>query len=238
VIYGDGKPVNNDQIGKEKTMSNAARKARKAAAAKKAKAVESETKTEGQVLAEEANKEKDSLQGLKIARKDAVKLLEAMGFKTAHKASNDLLRIRLGKLKTYLESYEGTLTGDMDEVKDKVLKAGTDGVVVTGEEPKGAADKTENPNKKDKSAGKTIQAQIPNRMAKEKKDRKPREGGPSNKEQVWKLYQKVGNKDKASEKAETWFKEIKEAVKLTTIRGWIGDWNRGKNLPGCAKKTS
>lgn len=144
--------VNNDQTGKEKTMSSKKTKrieaGRKAAEGKKAPTAESKAESK----AEKAQEKEDK--ALKIARKDAVKLLEALGFKTAHKASNDLLRIRLGKLQTYLDNYEGTLTGDLDETKDKVLKAGTDGVVITGEEPKGA-DKAE---KKDKPAGKGVKA--------------------------------------------------------------------------------
>jgi len=143
-------PVNNNQIGKENIMSNAARKARKAAAAKKAKAAESETKSDGQVLADEANK------AVKIARKDAVQLLTAVGFLATHKASNELLQLRMNKLKSYVESFEakeGKLNGEQQELADKIITAGKDGVTVVGEDPKGAKDTAE--GKKDKLAGKS-----------------------------------------------------------------------------------
>lgn len=105
---------------------------RKAAEQKKT----TESKSEGQVLAEEANKEKDG-KLLKVARKDAAALLGAIGFKETRKYDNALLTKRLGKLKTYMESYEGTLDGDSQELVDKIIEAGPDGITVTGEEPKG-----------------------------------------------------------------------------------------------------
>lgn len=83
---------------------------------------------------------------VRISRKDAVSLLGAMGFHAAHKASNSVLTLRLRKLEKYLETFEGTLTGDQDEIKDKVLKVGKDGFDVVGEEPKGAKAKDDQPN--------------------------------------------------------------------------------------------
>lgn len=65
---------------------------------------------------------------------------------------------------------------------------------------------------------------------KTKKETKKKEPGtPSNKQVIYGKY-KV-SPEKATEQAEKWFKEIKGAVKLTTIKGWIGMWNHGKGLP-------
>jgi hypothetical protein len=59
-------------------------------------------------------------------------------------------------------------------------------------------------------------------------------GEPSNKEVVYRAWH--ANKDRSSEQAPTYFKLVKEAVKLTTIRGWISAWLKGQNLPACATK--
>lgn len=182
-----------------------------------------ETKPNGEAV------EKDE-KVLKIGRDVAAKLLRTMGFKETQKYSNEILTRRLNKMKEYVANYDGTLDGDTQELVDKVIAA-KDNIKVTGDEPKGSkkdtSDKKADGGKK--ASGKGGEKKTP-------KARQPRASGPSNKEQVWKLYEKVSNKDKAGEKAEDWYKEINKGVKLNTIRGWISAWNRGQNLPGCAKK--
>jgi outer membrane biosynthesis protein TonB len=56
--------------------------------------------------------------------------------------------------------------------------------------------------------------------------------GPSNKEKVYKLW-KNGKGMKDPEKIVT---KIGDAVKVTTVSGWLKAWANGKNLPACAKK--
>ncbi len=141
--------VNNDQTGKEKIMSSKKTKrieaGRKAAEEKKdGKAPVAETK------AEKAQEKEDKV--LKISRKDAANVLNIVGFKETRKYDNALLSKRLGKLKIYMESYEGTLTGDQQEIVDKIIKAGPDGFTVTGEEPKDAKSTAAEGGKKDKPA--------------------------------------------------------------------------------------
>lgn len=77
---------------------------------------------------------------LKINRKDAVNLLRTLGFKETSKYDNALLATRLGKLPKYMESWEGTLDGESQELVDKILAAIKSGIemAVTGEEPKDA----------------------------------------------------------------------------------------------------
>ena len=83
----------------------------------------------------ESETKKDDGKLLKIDRKDAVSLVGALGFHAAHKASNQVLALRLKKLSQYLETFEGTFTGDQAELKDKVLKAGWEGFEIVGAQP-------------------------------------------------------------------------------------------------------
>ena len=83
----------------------------------------------------ESETKKDDGKLLKIDRKDAVSLVGALGFHAAHKASNQVLALRLKKLSQYLEDFEGTFTGDQAELKDKVLKAGWEGFEIVGAQP-------------------------------------------------------------------------------------------------------
>ena len=55
--------------------------------------------------------------------------------------------------------------------------------------------------------------------------------GPSNKERVYRLWEKKPTVD-----PQKCFEEVEEAVKLTTIRSWINQWKKGKALPACANK--
>ena len=61
-----------------------------------------------------------------------------------------------------------------------------------------------------------------------KESKAPKE--PSNKEVVFKLW-----KQKNSVDPEVCFTEVKEAVKLQTIKSWIKDCVKGTNFPACAK---
>lgn len=72
-------------------------------------------------------------------------------------------------------------------------------------------------------------------VAKEKtaKKREPREAGtPSNKEVVYKAWTKSRKKASADELTEL----VSGAVQLSTVRNWLSAWNRGQNLPACAKE--
>lgn len=58
---------------------------------------------------------------------------------------------------------------------------------------------------------------------------------PSNKERVYRQWEK--SSEKSPQEAEALMAKAKVTeVKLTTVRGWISSWNNGANLPGCAKR--
>lgn len=156
---------------------------------------------------------------LEVKRDDAIAVLRAIGFKTPHKADNAKLTSRLNRMKELMDGYDGTLNGATQELVDKFIKAeGT--IKVTGAEPKGSSKSTTSGEKKAKKEAKS--------------PRKPRTAGePSTKEKVWKLYSKV-KPENAKKQAEKWFSDLGESVKLSTIRSWIGQWAKGKNLPKCA----
>lgn len=162
---------------------------------------------------------------LKVNRAEAAKLLRDMGFKDTHKYSNELLQRRLNKMDQYVANYDGTLDDLTKEMVDKVIAA-KNNLKVTGDEPKGI--KKDAPEGGKKADGKPV---------KERKPRQPRAEGPSNKEKVWRLYEKLANKEKAAEKASDFHEKIGKGVELNTVRAWISAWNHGKNLPGCAKKS-
>jgi hypothetical protein len=76
-----------------------------------------------------------------VTRKLAIELLTDLGFKDIRKADNATMQRRLGKMKMYLDSYEGTLNGDMQTLATKCIKAGKDNITVEGKEPKAKKDK-------------------------------------------------------------------------------------------------
>ena len=94
-----------------------------------------------------------------VTRKEAIELLTDLGFKDIGKADNVTMERRLGKMKLYLESFEGTMNGDMKALADNCIKAGKDSIKVTGEEPKAKA-KGEKPMEDDDSREKTFDVDL------------------------------------------------------------------------------
>lgn len=148
------KAANETHFGKESNMSNKSRKA-KIAAGRKAAEEKKDTKAPVAETKAEKAQEKDD-KTLKISRKDAVSMLRAIGFKTPEHCDNETTARRLGKLQRYMESYEGTLDGDTQELVDKIIKAGSDGisVMVMGDEPKKAHKEGDRNDKATKPADK------------------------------------------------------------------------------------
>ena len=97
------------------------------------------------------SKKTETVEATKITvpRNKAVELLTDLGFKDICKADNATMTRRLGKMKMYLESFDGTLNGDMKKLADSVVAAGKDGVIIEGEEPK-----AKGAGKEKKAAGK------------------------------------------------------------------------------------
>jgi hypothetical protein len=94
---------------------------------------------------------------LKVNRNDAVNILTTIGFKETRKYTNALLAIRLNKLKSFMEAWDGTLDGKTQEHVNKIIEAGPNGFVIVGEESKQAkkSGKDEKkPAKKNKTDGK------------------------------------------------------------------------------------
>jgi len=72
-------------------------------------------------------------------------------------------------------------------------------------------------------------------MSKKKKSKKGKKvKGISNKQKIYEAFLKVKPVN-AHKHAEKWWKMVGERVQLTTIKGWIGMWERGKGLPASAK---
>jgi len=69
-----------------------------------------------------------------------------------------------------------------------------------------------------------------------KKEKKAKREGPSNKEQVYKMYLKIEDrKEQSPKKLAVEFNKVVTGVQLNTIAIWVSMWNKGKGLPACAK---
>ncbi len=72
----------------------------------------------------------------------------------------------------------------------------------------------------------------PEKTKKVKKVKEKKDAGPSNKGIAYKAWMR--SKDKSTKIAET-VQELVPEVKVSTVKSWIGAWNRGQNLPAIAK---
>lgn len=105
---------------------------------------------------------------LKVSRKDALNILTGLGFMKTVQYDNETLAERLTKLPTYMVNNENTLTGDVEEHIDKIIKALTIGtkIAVTGPEPKNAVHATK--------AEKDARKEVKEKAKKEKKEGTPK----------------------------------------------------------------
>jgi len=102
------------------------------------------------------------------------------------------------------------LGGLQDDVKKEIEEMlGKEKEVVMGTKGKNSGTK-----KKEKKSG----------------EKRKKEDSLSNKGQVWQLW------NKGKSQADDLSNIIDGAVKLTTIKSWIRQWKKGKNLPAIAKK--
>jgi len=165
---------------------------------------------------------------LLVDEKQARELLAAMGFA----AAGDAKRVAIVRnLNTLAEMGEA----DVREPEDKTLKGLLANIRkalgehteigLEGDAPKAAS----NGHVKAPAAAKPAKVAKKDKVAKSDTVR-----GPSNKEQVYKAWLK--NKDKSAKNAEEYANAVNQAVKVSTIRGWISAWGRGDNLPSCATK--
>ncbi len=150
---------------------------------------------------------------VKVLEKNVKRILKSLGHEDLAKAKKTELTEKLndGKfLASLLEAAEASngALNDKDKVRvRKIAEAVADGGKVV----------LDNGSEKGEKSPKV----------------KKETSGPSNKEQVYKLWKKT-TPDKAD--ADKAFAAVKEAVKLTTIRSWMAAWKNGKNLPACAGK--
>lgn len=90
-------------------------------------------------------------------------------------------------------------------------------------------------SKKATTPAKASSKSKPEQPAKDKPAKAKPERTPSNKERVYRQWEKAS--EKSPKEAEALMAKAKVTeVKLTTVRGWISSWNNGANLPGCAKE--
>lgn len=113
-------------------------------------------------------------------------------------------------------------------------------VSVKKEKKVSATETVEKKGKKGKKANKDLPEKAEkkgNKAAKAEKGKPGRKADPdkpSNKAVIYKAWTK--SKDKSTKTAQELCDLVNGEVKLTTVKSWIGGWNRGQNLPGIAKK--
>lgn len=190
---------------------------------------------------------------LKLSRADLVSMFEELGAKSAATWSASRLLAKLKKLPSDIDEDTECDTEESQALLEKAVAAVKDGrtIKIIDEEE---ADEVPRKGKAGKAAGKNGKPAKGKKASKEDdeedeapakkggkmkgakapKAKKEKEGGPSNKEQVYRLWEK--SKDKSPAKSEEYHKKVGESVKLATIKSWISAWNRGDNLPACAKE--
>lgn len=195
---------------------------------------------------------------MKISEKEARSMCIAVGYKSMGDAKNCPITKVQHRINTaMLAGVDDLEVPDHDDDKKTLkrvlesLRKGQEIVVVpdtldesmpeedAAEEKAARADKGDKKEKKAKvekavKEKKTPKAETePSKSGHVKAEKKTNntETGPSNKEVVYKLWKK-----KPSIEPQKCFEEVNEAVKLTTIRGWINQWKNGNNLPACAKE--
>jgi len=197
------------------------------------------TKKTTKKVTKKTSKKKGTVLITSITKAEATDLYLAFGFKSAVNWSAGKMQKKLQNLDKMIEGIE--LTPGMQKHVDTILRSQAAGKPIEVIDKANAtadkkaqkevddASKREDDRKAEKKS--KVVKEAKKAEPKEKKAKGPEEEkAPSNKQKIYQLYQKV-SKEKALTHTEKWFKQIEEAVKLSTIRGWVSAWNKGKNLP-------
>jgi DNA polymerase III gamma/tau subunit len=129
------------------------------------------------------------------------------------------------------EEEEEAEEEDKAPVKEKKTKK--------GKKAKKEAEEEEEEAEEPEDEAEEEEDKVPVKAKKEKKvkkEKKAKREGPSNKEQVYKMYLKIEDrKEQSPKKLAVEFNKVVTGVQLNTIAIWVSMWNKGKGLPACAK---
>jgi hypothetical protein len=188
------------------------------------------------------NKKKDKSKGKKkkfagqVSLTRARKIFEALGYKTANNWSDVQLTKKIQKLPDLAEGAKlNTKMQKRVNIICNALKKGKKVVVVDLEDVAAGKKRAEDVEKAAKERTKEKKAKA--KTKKGKKEAKTKTNSPktpTTKDSVYALFCKV-KPEKALSKAEQWHDKTGKVVKLSTIKGWISSWVKGKNLPRSAK---
>jgi hypothetical protein len=169
---------------------------------------------------------------MQVNEQKARQMFKAMGLNES-KWNAKFLTKKLNAIIEMVESATAEPEGEDLSLLRRVTEAAGAGEKITleGSEETVSTATKEKPTKAGKGKGDKPSKKA--EAAAGKKTKPAREAGtPSNKEVVYKAWKK--SKEKAD--PEKLVGEVNEAVKLTTVRGWLSAWKRGENLPACAGK--
>lgn len=160
---------------------------------------------------------------MQVTKKEVLKLMKDLGKKNATEKTSDSKL--LGMLNTLPKAIDSGKVGTPKSKESQDLMLTIVENLKAGKELEIVAEKETKKKKATKGEGETAP----------KKRSKKESGTPSNKEIVYKEWEKKYQKKEAKEVAPTLFELVEQRVQLSTIRSWIGQWKKGNNTPACAK---
>ena len=182
----------------------------------------------------EANRMGESLK-LQLNADDYRLLLVRIGKKSAPRWPMAKLKKSLKKFAEWAEAVEDQLNDEDFELAADIIEALEDGDGVELIQPQGQQEEQheEVPAKREKQKPQPKPKAKPKSESKVKKNsekpKRRRRRKPSNKEKLYKLW--LESEDRSSKIAEKLYEAVDGAVKLSSIKTWISNWKRGKNLP-------
>lgn len=162
---------------------------------------------------------------MKVAREDALQMFKDLGMKVPPNVTDSQILGKLNKLPEMIEKKKIKENAKTQESQDLLTTIVTN--IEAGDKIEVVAEvKKRSSKKKDEPA-----------EGKKRKSPTRKEGSaPSNKEVVYKAWQKASDKQKADKEFPKKMVElVNNNVQLVTVRSWLGQWKNGKNLPACAK---
>lgn len=159
-----------------------------------------------------------------ITRPAAVALFIALGFNTAPKWKDDRLLTKLGQVKSKVDEDTELDDAEAQKTLDLVLKN-------TGEFELIDTDDDSVPAKKPTRRKKSKVSTSDKKPARKKASYTPTDKSKSNKAIAYKTWL-----DGEDDPEKIYKKVNQDEVQLKTVRLWLSNWRRGKNLPAIAKE--
>ena len=153
---------------------------------------------------------------MEITKQQAIKLFQAIGFKTANKWSDIKLSRKLKRVPQLFDAVPPN-TDEIDVEINKILSQAIAGTLITIRGVNEVLTKEKKGRNKDE--------EVISSTKKSSKDLRK----PCGKEQLWRLFQKTDPKN-ASQHIKEWAKKVVD-LKMSTIRTLVSRWKHGYDIP-------